>query len=48
MHWLGPNVIKHVMEAGVAQLETLSGEILRGLVNGIVLKLYRDDRSSMY
>jgi hypothetical protein len=34
MHWLGPYVIQHVMEAGVAQLETLNGESLGGMVNG--------------
>jgi hypothetical protein len=31
MHWLGPYVIKHVTEAGAVQLETLNGEVLRGL-----------------
>jgi hypothetical protein len=27
-------VIQHVTEAGVAQLETLNGEVLGGMVNG--------------
>jgi hypothetical protein len=27
MHWLGPYVIQHVTEIGVAQLETLNGEV---------------------
>jgi hypothetical protein len=44
MHWLGPYVIKHVTETGVAQLETLNGEFLGGMVNGSRLKLYRDGR----
>ena len=42
MHWLGPYVIKHVMEAGVVQLETLNGESLGDMVNGSRLKLYID------
>jgi hypothetical protein len=44
MHWLGPYVIQQVTETGVAELETLNGEVLRGMVNGSQLKLYRDDR----
>jgi hypothetical protein len=44
MHWLGPYVIKEVTKEGVAQLETLNGEVLRGLVNGSWLKLYREGR----
>jgi hypothetical protein len=48
LHWLGPYVIKHVMEVGVAQLETLDGEALGGMVNGIRLKLYRDGRPSTH
>jgi hypothetical protein len=47
MHWLGPYVIQHVMEAGVAQLETLNGEPLGDMVNGSWLKLYRDNRLSV-
>jgi hypothetical protein len=35
-------VIKHVMEVGVVQLETLNGEFLVGMVNDSWLKLYRD------
>jgi hypothetical protein len=37
-------VIQHVTKVGVAQLETMNGESLRGMVNGIQLKLYRDSR----
>jgi hypothetical protein len=42
MHWLGPYVIKQVMETGVAQLETLNGELLGGMVNGSRLKPYKE------
>jgi len=42
MNWLGPYVIKYMIEVGVAQLETLNGEVLGGLVNGSKLKIYRD------
>jgi hypothetical protein len=35
-------MIKYVTEAGVVKLETLNGEVLGGLVNGIWLKLYMD------
>jgi hypothetical protein len=41
-------VIQHVMEVGVAYLETLNGESLGGMVNGSRLKLYREDRPSMH
>jgi hypothetical protein len=44
VHLLGPYVIQHVTEEGVAQLETLNGEVLGGMVNGSRLKLYRDNR----
>jgi hypothetical protein len=39
-------VIQHVTKTGVAQLETLNGEVLGGMVNGSRLKLYRDDQQS--
>jgi hypothetical protein len=34
MHWLGPYVIRHVIDAGVVQLERLNGEMVDKLVNG--------------
>jgi hypothetical protein len=40
-------VIKRVIEVVVAQLETLNGEVLGGMVNGIHIKLYRDNRQSV-
>jgi len=39
MHWLGPYVIKYMIEAGVVQLEKLNGEVLGQMVNGIRMKL---------
>ena len=48
MHWLGPFVIQHVTEAGVAQLETLNREALGGMVNGSRLKIYRDGQMSVH
>jgi hypothetical protein len=44
MHWLGPYEITYVREGGVAQLNTLKGEWKDGLVNGIRLKLYYDNK----
>jgi hypothetical protein len=44
MHWLGPYVIQHVIEVGVAHLETLNREVLGGMVNGSRLKLYKYGR----
>jgi hypothetical protein len=43
MHWLGPYVIKHVMEVGVVELETLNGEALGGMVNRSQIKKCRDE-----
>jgi hypothetical protein len=48
MHWLGPYVIKDVMDESVVQLETLNGEVLRGMVNGSHLKIYRDSRPTAH
>jgi hypothetical protein len=43
MRWLGPYVIRYVTEACVIQLEWLDGQVVEGLVNESMLKLYRDD-----
>jgi hypothetical protein len=48
MHWLGPYVIRFVIEVGVVQLEKLNGEFMEGLVNGSRLKLYRDNHASVH
>jgi hypothetical protein len=37
-------VIQQLTKTCAAFLETLNGEVLEGMVNGIWLKLYRDDR----
>jgi hypothetical protein len=39
MHWVGPYVIRFVIEAGIVQLENLDGEVMEGMVNGSRLKL---------
>jgi hypothetical protein len=44
MHWLGPYEITYVTEGGDAQLKTLNGEWMEGLVNGSWLKLYYDNQ----
>jgi hypothetical protein len=43
-HWLGPFEVAYVIEGGVMQLKTLSGEWKEGLVNGSRLKLYYDNQ----
>jgi len=48
MHWLGPYMIRYVIEVGGVQLEQLDGQVVEGLVNGSQLKLYRDNRPSMH
>jgi hypothetical protein len=40
-------MIIYVTEACVFQLEQLDGKVMEGLVNGIRLKLYRDERPSV-
>jgi hypothetical protein len=42
MHWLGPYEVKSVTDGGVVQLIDLAGIELRGMINGIRLKLYKD------
>jgi hypothetical protein len=48
MHWLGPYIIKYVIEASVVQLETLNGEVLGGMVNGNRPKNYRDNQPPVH
>ena len=40
MHWLGPYVVKEVMDGGAVQLVKLNGEPFPGKVNGSRLKPY--------
>jgi hypothetical protein len=44
MHWLGPYEVKTVTKGGVVQLKYLAGTKLRGMINGIQMKLYRDNQ----
>ena len=40
MHWLGPYVVKKVIDEGAVQLSMLNGEPFPRRVNGSFLKLY--------
>ena len=43
MHWLGPYVIKEIIDDGVVQLVKLNGEPFPRKVNGNRLKPYTND-----
>jgi len=43
MHWLGPYLIKEIIDGGVVQLVKLNGELFPGKVNGSWMKLYIGD-----
>ena len=43
MHWLGPYIIKHIIDVGTIQLVKLNGELIEERINGSMLKLYRDN-----
>ena len=43
MHWLGPYVVKEVIDRGAVQLVKLNGEPFPGKVNGNHLKPYTSD-----
>lgn len=43
MHWLGPYVIKEIMDGGTVQFTKLNGDPFSGRVNGSQLKLYIGD-----
>lgn len=43
MHWLGPYVIKEIIDGGAFQLVKLNGERFHGRVNGSRLKPYTRD-----
>jgi len=38
MHWLGPYIIKEIIDGGVVQLTKLNGDSFPGKVNGSQLK----------
>jgi hypothetical protein len=44
MHWLGPYEVKYVTYGGDVWLIYLVGIYLRGIINEIRLKLYKDNR----
>jgi hypothetical protein len=44
MHWLGPYQIKTIIDGGVVQLQDITRKEFQGMVNGIRLKLYRDNQ----
>ena len=46
MHWLGPFIIKEVLQNGVVQLQTLQGQPLKGHIHGIHLKPYMGSRDT--
>ena len=41
-HWKGPYIVQKVTDGGAVQLAKLNGEILPSVVNGSLLKKYRD------
>lgn len=43
MHWLGPYVLKEIIDGGAVHLTKLNGELFPKGVNGIQLKLYIGD-----
>lgn len=43
MHWLGPYIVKEIIEGGTIQLAKLNGEPFPGKVNGSRLNLYKGD-----
>jgi len=43
MHWMGPYIIKDILDGGTVQLTKLNGEIFLGRINGSKMKAYMDD-----
>jgi len=43
MHWMGPYIVKDIMDGGIVQLAKLNGELFPRRINGSWLKLYRGD-----
>ena len=42
-HWLGPYVVREIIDGQAVKLEKLDGTKVRGLINGIRLKPYFDN-----
>ena len=43
IHWLGPYVVVHIIEASAVKLHKIDGTPLAGMINGNRLKPYHDD-----
>jgi len=43
MHWLGPYIVKEIIDGGTVQIGNLNGEPFPGRVNGSRFKLYSGD-----
>jgi hypothetical protein len=43
MHWLGPYEVNIFIDGRDVQLKDLGGKKIRGMINGIRLKMYRDN-----
>ena len=43
MHWLGPYVIKDILNGVPVQLMKMNGEVFPSRINGSRLKVYKDD-----
>lgn len=43
MHWLGPYIVKEIMDGDTVQLTKLNEELFPGKVNRSWLKLYKGD-----
>ena len=41
-HWKGSYIVQEVTDGGTVQLAKLNGEILPSMVNGSILKKYKD------
>ena len=41
-HWKGPYIVQKVTDGGAVQLTKLNGERFPSMVNGSILKKYRD------
>jgi hypothetical protein len=46
MHWSGPYEVKTIMDGGDVKLKDFGGMELKGMINGIRLKLYRDNKKN--
>lgn len=47
MHWLGPYIVKEIMDGGVVYLMKMKGEIFLGRTNGSRLNFYMGNPTPM-